>query len=91
MIALLRIVSELTSVEFLSGLPLPELVAQVAAEPTSTIAFYLVQFRDRDGRPYVLREVLRAISNRSVAPVYSGAETYVGFGIAAGSGRTGTR
>jgi len=75
---------ERAEVEFLSGLPLPELVARVAAEPASTIVIYLAQFRDRDGRPYTPREVLRAISSASVAPVYGFAETYIGFGAAAG-------
>jgi signal transduction histidine kinase len=73
------------AVEFLSGWPLAELVARVAAEPTDTIVLYLTQFRDRDGRPYVPREVLRALSTASAAPVYGLFETYVGFGVAAGS------
>ena len=77
--------AELAPVEFLSGLPLPELVARVAAEPVDAIVFYLAQFRDRDGRPYTPREVLRAISKESVAPVYGFAETYIGFGAAAGN------
>ena len=71
-------------VEFLFGLPLPELVARVAAESADTIVVYLAQFRDRDGRPYTPREVLRAISSRSGAPVYGIVETYLGFGMAAG-------
>jgi signal transduction histidine kinase len=73
------------AVEFLSGLPLPQLVARVAAEPADTIILYLAQFRDRDGRPYTPREVLRAISKTSIAPVYGFAETYLSFGAAAGS------
>jgi signal transduction histidine kinase len=72
------------AVEFLSGLPLPELVARVAAEPADTIVYYLTQFRDRDGRPYLPREVLHAISSASAAPVYGPFETYIGFGIVAG-------
>jgi len=72
-------------VEFLTGLPLPELVARVAAEPADTIVIYLAQFRDRDGRPYTPREVLRAIGSVSTAPIYGFAETYVGFGAVAGS------
>ena len=71
--------------EYLSGLPLPELTARVASEPANSIVLYLAQFRDRDGRPYTPREVLRSISAKSVAPVYSVAETYVGFGMVAGS------
>ena len=72
-------------VEFLSGWPLPDLATRVAAEPADTIVLYLTQFRDRDDRPYVPREVLRAISTASPAPVYGLFETYVGFGIAAGN------
>ncbi len=73
-----------TPVEFLSGLPLEELLVRVAAEPADAIIIYLTQYRDRDGRPYTPREVLRAISKISVAPVYGTYETYVGFGVAAG-------
>ena len=73
------------AVEFLSGWPLPELVNRVAAESADTIVLYLTQFRDRDGRPYLPREVLHAISSVSAAPVYGLFETYVGFGIAAGN------
>ena len=56
----------------------------MAAEPASTIVIYLAQFRDRDGRPYTPREVLRAISDASLAPVIGVAETFIGFGAAAG-------
>ena len=70
--------------EFLIGLPVPELVSRLAAEPADTIVLYLAQFRDRVGRPYTPREVLRAISARSGAPVYGIVETYLGFGMVAG-------
>jgi signal transduction histidine kinase len=73
------------AVEYLSGWPLPELVARMATVPADTIVFYLAQFRDRDGHPYVPRNVLRAISDASPAPVYGLFETYVGAGVAAGS------
>ncbi len=54
--------------EFLIGLPLPDLASRLAAARSDTIAFYLSQFRDRDGRPYTPREVLRAISAELRAP-----------------------
>ena len=73
------------AVEFLSGMPLAKLLERVAAEPADTIVLYLTQFRDRDGRPYLPREVLRAMSNVSAAPIYGLFETYVGNGVAAGS------
>ncbi len=75
----------LESVEFLTGLPVPELEGRIAALPSDSIVLYLTQFRDRDGRPYTPREVLRAISNSSAAPVYALYDTMVGFGVAAGS------
>lgn len=83
--AALSTMAKPAAVEFISGLPLPQLSARVAAEPADTIVIYLAQFRDRDNRPYTPREVLRAISGSSRAPVYGLFETYVGFGIAAGS------
>ena len=70
--------------EFLVGLPQPELVARLAAEPADSIVLYLAQFRDRLGRPYTPREILRAISAESAAPIYGVVETYIGFGMAAG-------
>ncbi len=72
-------------VEFLSGLPSPELIARIAAEPTDSIVIYLAQFRDRDGRPYTPQEDLSEIGRLSRAPVYGTVETYVGSGILGGT------
>ncbi len=76
------------SFEFLTGLPLPELVSRLATEPADTIVVYMAQFRDREGRPYTPREVLRAMSARSTAPVYGMSESYAGFGMVAGLGES---
>ena len=84
----LSIRTEPVSVEFLTGLPLPDLVAQVAATPADSIIIYLTQFRDREGRPYTPRDVLHAVSQVSPAPVYGNAETFIGFGAAAISGES---
>ena len=73
------------TVEFLSGWPQPELVARVSAEPSDSIVLYLAQYRDREGRPYAPRDVLRAIGSASTAPVYAIFETYVGVGATAAS------
>ncbi|MET0165322.1 MAG: ATP-binding protein [Vicinamibacterales bacterium] len=73
------------SMEFISGLPLPELLARVASEPADTIIVFLTQFLDRDGRPYRPPDVAQAMSSVSAAPVYGLYETYVGRGVAAGS------
>lgn len=73
------------TVEYLSGLPLRELVDRLAAEPPDSIVIYLAQFRDRDGRPYEPLVVLRAVAKASRAPVYGAGETYIGLGAVAGS------
>ena len=75
-------------VEYLTGLPLPELVSRLAAEAPDSIVIYLSQFRDRDGRPYTPREVLRAINKASSAPVYGPSETYLNIGAVAGSAQS---
>ena len=72
-------------VEYLSGLPLPELLARVAAQPRDGIVIYLAQFRDRDGRPYEPHEVLRAVVAASPAPVYGASESLLGLGVVGGS------
>jgi len=76
---------ERVPVEFLSGLPLPQLETQVAAEPPDSIVIYLAQFRDRDGRPYEPHDVLRGLVKTSRAPVYGAAESMLGLGAVAGS------
>jgi signal transduction histidine kinase len=73
------------NMEFISGLPLPELLARVASEPADTIIMFLTQFLDRDGRPYRPPDVAQEMSSVSAAPVYGLYETYVGRGVAAGS------
>ena len=78
-------VGDRLSVEYLSGVPQAELVARVADEGPDSIIIYLVQFRDRDGRPYEPHDVLRAVVESSRAPVYGAAETYIGLGAVAGS------
>jgi signal transduction histidine kinase len=73
------------NMEFISGLPLPELLARVASEPADTIVMLLTQFLDRDGRPYRPPDVAQVVSRVSAAPVYGLYETYIGRGVAAGS------
>ncbi len=75
---------ESLKVEYVLGLPQTELMELMAREPASSIVLYLTQFRDREGRPYTSRDVLRAMSAVSPAPIYSFGDTYLGYGIAAG-------
>ena len=76
--------AEPAQVEFLLGLSKQELVDRIKQEATNTIVLYLSEGRDHDGRPYTSREVLRAISAASPAPVYGLSETYMGLGTVGG-------
>jgi signal transduction histidine kinase len=71
--------------EFVSGLPLPELLTRVASEPADTIIVFLTLFLDRDGRSYRPPDVAQVLSSVSAAPVYSLYENNVDRGVAAGS------
>jgi signal transduction histidine kinase len=71
-------------VEYALGVPLPELIELVKRQRSDTMILYYTQFRDRDGRPYVPRDVLRAISAVSPAPIYSPFESHFDQGMVAG-------
>lgn len=75
---------DLPQTHYLIGLPQTELVELIAKEPATSIVLYLSQFRDRDGNPYPPRDVMRAMSTVSSAPVYGLYETMLGYGLAAG-------
>ena len=70
--------------EYLLGLPQAELVDRLAQEPASSIVLLLFRIRDREGRPYIPRDLARAISAVSSAPVYGYIDIYLGEGIAGG-------
>ena len=71
-------------VDYALGVPLPELIELVKRERPDLFVLYYTQFRDRDGRPYVPRDVLRAISAVSSAPIYSPFESHFDQGSIAG-------
>jgi signal transduction histidine kinase len=77
--------AQTTEVEFLLGLSQSELVERIKREAADTIVLYLTEFRDRGGRPYTPRELLRALGAVSPAPIYGVYETYVGYGVAGGA------
>jgi PAS domain S-box-containing protein len=71
-------------VRYLSGLPLPELLAQVARLPPNTILLYLTVFLDGRGERFVPREVAAKISAAANAPLYGVYDTYLDHGIVGG-------
>jgi signal transduction histidine kinase len=72
------------SVDYLCGLPMPELLDRVANLPDPSLIYYLHVFEDGDGMVHMPAEVLTQISAVSSAPIYSHVDSYVGRGIVGG-------
>jgi PAS domain S-box-containing protein len=70
---------------YLSGLSMEEMLERVSYLDEQTIIFYLVVFRDGDGKPFVPRNALRLISNTSHRPVYNLFNVEQGLGTVGGS------
>jgi PAS domain S-box-containing protein len=70
--------------EYLTGLPVDDLLARVAALPAGTLVYYLHVFQDGAGRSLIPAEVLERVAARATAPVYGHVGTYVGRGAVGG-------
>jgi signal transduction histidine kinase len=68
----------------LAGLPMPELLRQVADLPANSIVYYLHVLEDGDGKIMVPAEALKLIAAKANAPVYGHVDTYVSRGIVGG-------
>jgi len=55
---------------WLRGMPVDEIAAALNALPERTVALYLVQTEDRNGKQYIPRSMLQAISAAAKVPVY---------------------
>ena len=69
---------------YLTGLPLNDLLREVANLPDRSIVYYLHVFEDGLGNAYIPADVARRISAAANAPVYGHYSTYVGGGIVGG-------
>jgi PAS domain S-box-containing protein len=69
---------------YLSGLPMAELLDQVATLPEGSLVYYLHIFRDGAGATLVPAEALERLAERASAPIYGHVGTYVGRGIVGG-------
>ncbi len=68
----------------LTNLPMQEILARVASLPKNTIVLFTSLFQDGEGRSFVPREALSLISRAANAPVFGGADSYLGHGIVGG-------
>jgi signal transduction histidine kinase len=71
-------------VEYLAGLPTPEVLRRVAALPAGTIVFTPGFFIGRGGHIGTPRQSLELIAPASAVPVYSPVGTHLGSGIVGG-------
>jgi PAS domain S-box-containing protein len=69
---------------YLAGLPLNDLLREVAGLPDRSIIYYLHIFEDGLGNTFVPAEVLGPLSSAANAPIYGHFDTYVGRGIVGG-------
>jgi len=72
-------------IEYLSGLPLEELLQRVRQIPAGAIVLFLLYMQDGDGHHLFSPEVLQQVAERSAAPVYGVYNTYHGNGIVGGN------
>jgi signal transduction histidine kinase len=69
---------------YLTGLPLEELVRQVAYLPEQSLIYYLHVLQDGAGRALVPAHVLEQLAQTANAPIYGHVDTYVGRGVVGG-------
>jgi len=70
--------------QYLTTLPLQNLLAELSHLPPRTLVFYTTVFRDGAGEVLVPREVVERVSAAANAPTYGFFEQYVGQGIVGG-------
>ena len=70
---------------YLTGLPMPELLAELARLPSQTVVLFTTFFQDATGEPFVPYDVVARASAAANAPVYGFMDQYLGHGIVGGS------
>jgi signal transduction histidine kinase len=73
------------SIEYLTGLPLKDLLAKLSQLPPNALVLYTTFFQDGAGAAFVPHEVIGRISAAANAPVYGFLDQYLGRGIVGGS------
>src|SRR5262249_22759605 len=66
---------------YLTGLPMNDLLREVAGLPEGSIVYYLHVFQDGTGNIFVPAEVVGPLSAAANAPVYGHVDSYLGRGI----------
>ncbi len=69
---------------YLTGLPIEDLLKQVAHLPERSIIYYLHVFRDATGKVLVPADALERVAAAANSPIYGHIDSYVGRGIVGG-------
>jgi len=72
-------------IQYLTTLPLQNLLTELSRLPPQTLVFYTTVFRDGAGEAFVPHEVVERVSAAANAPTYGFLDQYVGRGIVGGN------
>ena len=78
-------------VEYLTDLPMDELLERVSQLPARSAIFYLLIFKDGNGQNFTPYQAAKLMAARANAPVFSHWETLIGSGILGGYLLSGER
>jgi len=70
--------------DYLTALPLDDLIRKVADLPPRSLIYYMHMFLDGNGQSLVPPRVLERLARAANAPIYGHADAYVGRGIVGG-------
>jgi PAS domain S-box-containing protein len=76
--------SQQVEVVYLAGLPMAQLLTQLAELPDHSLIYYLHIFEDGDGKVYAPAEALDLIARKANAPVFCHVDSYIGRGAVGG-------
>ena len=72
------------TVEYLKGLPAEELAERMEKLPPGSAVLMLTYLIDRNGAPLTTVQIMKAVSERTAAPIFSFYDTVMGLGIVGG-------
>jgi signal transduction histidine kinase len=70
---------------YLTALPLPRILEEIAQLPPHMVVLYISFFQDSTGAPFVSHDIAQRVSAAANAPVYGFVDQYLGRGIVGGS------
>jgi PAS domain S-box-containing protein len=73
------------AINYLTDIKVGELLEKVAQLPEHSVLLYLAIFQDAEEKRFIPREMLSLIFEKANVPIFSIADTYLGYGIVGGS------